>query len=245
MSYYQVLLSQTDTVARLLSRLAKCWFASISVWLKSKLENNKFDQGLDASLVGDCQSWRIHTHVSISTEKYWGPTPSSNYAQTFLNIFRVRSRSRLAYTELCFLLTFLSFQPRWCFSDSLEKAQLGWCRGWGFPLGKEPGGLKQGDFQTHRCCWILVSRQEVWAHGSELFILWTRVPLPRHQATARLICNVWCHCNFQRLNKAEPLQRRATPARPREACLLAFGVVFFPTATFSPPVFCTCEVPWG
>lgn len=42
------------------------------------------------------------------------------------SIFSESSHTRrLAYTELCFLLTFLSFQPWRCFSDSLEKAQLG------------------------------------------------------------------------------------------------------------------------
>ena len=93
--------------------------------------------------------------------------------------------------------------------------------GWGFPQGEEPGGLKGGDFQTHRCCWILVSRQEVWAHGSELFILWTQ---PVCLCLTRLL-QAWsamfdAAATSQRLNKAELLQRWATLACPMQARVL-------------------------
>lgn len=69
-----------------------------------------------------------------------------------------------------------------------------------FSLGG--GGGEDGTswifFQTHRCCWILVSQHKVGAGRGELFILWGQpLYLQPRQATASLIRCVWCCCRFQ------------------------------------------------
>lgn len=83
------------------------------------------------------------------------PSPVTHFLCTFLS-----SHHSISATAMLF----------WQSGESTA----GVMQGWGFPQGKEPVGWRGGDFQTHRCCWILVLWQEVWAHGSKLFILWTR-----------------------------------------------------------------------
>lgn len=68
-------------------------------------------------------------------------------------------------------------------------------------------------FQTHRCCWILVSQHKVGARRGELFILWGQpLYLQPHQAAASLIRCVWCCCRFP----AERLRTWAAQVRPRQ-----------------------------
>lgn len=65
-------------------------------------------------------------------------------------------------------------------------------------------------FQTHRCCWILVSQHKVWAHGTELFIFSTKpVCLCPTRPWHAVICSVWCCHRFPE-TRAELLQTWAT-----------------------------------
>lgn len=72
-------------------------------------------------------------------------------------------------------------------------------------------------FQTHRCCWILVSQHKVGARQGELFILWGQpLYLQPHQATASLIRCVWCCCRFP----AERLRTWAAQVRLRQVWVM-------------------------
>lgn len=150
-------------------------------------------------------------------KKCWGLIPSLNYVQTFLS--PVTQQLSVHWTRLPLYISVIPATAVlfWQFGESTA----GVMPGWGFPQGKEPGGLKGVDFQTHRCCWILVSRQDVWAHGSELFILWTQAVC---LCLTRLL-QAWsamfdAAATSQPLNKAGLLRRRATLACPTEAWVL-------------------------